>query len=75
MGYGVWGVKMLKRFLWEESGQAITEYVLLLSMTLVGAVALARGLITAINAATLTLGGQLEKDLKTGKVDLSVWSN
>lgn len=66
---------MLKRFLKDDSGQAITEYIMLLSMTLAVAILLARGLVSAINTSTLVLGGQLEKDLKTGRADLGLWSN
>jgi Flp pilus assembly pilin Flp len=59
----------------DEEGQAITEYILILTMTVAGAVTLAKGLLAAINRANLTLGGQLEKDLKTGRADLGLWSN
>jgi Flp pilus assembly pilin Flp len=67
--------RVFEAFYQDESGQAITEYVLLLSMTLTGAVLMARGLISVINTSTLLLGGQLEKDLKTGRADLGLWSN
>ena len=63
------------RFVREDDGQAITEYILLLTLTVAGAVALAKGLLAAINRANLTIGGQLEKDLKTGRVALDLWSN
>lgn len=72
-----WGVvrnnlKVLHR---QESGQAITEYLLLLSIVVFGATALIRGIMSAFDQGILTLGGQLEKDLKTGRAKLSVWKN
>ncbi len=62
-------------FVRDESGQAITEYILLLTLTLTAAIALARGITSALNTSTLALGGQLEKDLKTGRVSLDIWKN
>ncbi len=49
--------------------------MLLLSLTLAGAVTFALALLKLINNLTMTLGGQIEKDLKTGRADLGVWSN
>jgi hypothetical protein len=70
MRQGFW-LRLLK----EEEGQALTEYVLLLSASVGVAVALARGLVQAIDKGILFLGGQLEKDLKTGRADPGVWRN
>ncbi|MDR3607399.1 MAG: hypothetical protein P4M08_08465 [Oligoflexia bacterium] len=67
--------RALRAFLGDESGQAITEYLLLLLFTLGGAVLLARGLLSAMNTMILVLGGQLEKDLKTGRASLGTWGN
>lgn len=65
----------LARFHSEEAGQSITEYVLLLSVVLVGAGAMGRGLMRALDRGILTLGGQLERHLKTGRAPLNVWKN
>ena len=64
-----------KKFLHDESGQAITEYILLLSVCVFGASALGRGILKSLDAGILKLGGQLEKDLKSGRQALSVWKN
>jgi len=59
----------------DDSGQAITEYLLLLSVIMAAALAFSRGLIRGISSGVLSLGGQLEKDLKTGRVKLGIWKN
>jgi Flp pilus assembly pilin Flp len=64
-----------KRFARDDSGQAITEYILLLALIMAGLVAIARGLLSTLNTVTLAIGGELEKDLKTGRVPLSAWKN
>lgn len=65
----------LVRFFRDESGQGVIEYVLVLSATLVGAGLLARGILSALDSGVLKLGGQLEKDLKTGRAPISVYQN
>jgi Flp pilus assembly pilin Flp len=65
----------LARFFREEDGQAVLEYVLILSATLVAAGMLARGILNALDSGVLKLGGQLEKDLKTGRAPLAVYQN
>jgi Flp pilus assembly pilin Flp len=67
--------KTLSLFLRDDSGQAFTEYLLLLSIAVVGAAALARAIMDVLDKGILKLGGQLEKDLKTGRAPLSVWKN
>ncbi len=67
--------KFLSALYNDERGQSITEYMLLLSAVVVGAGALARAIMSALDKGILTLGGQLEKDLKTGRAPLSVWKN
>lgn len=59
----------------DESGQAVTEYILILSAAVIGAAALARTLLGVLDQGILRLGGQLEKDLKTGRAPLNVWRN
>jgi hypothetical protein len=64
-----------KTFLHDENGQGVIEYILLLSVTVIGAGMLARGILKALDSGVLKLGGQLEKDLKTGRAPLSVYQN
>lgn len=64
-----------KKFLDEEDGQAITEYILILSACIFGASTLARGILKALDDGVLRLGGWLEKDLKSGRAPLSAWQN
>lgn len=65
----------LKKFLLDESGQGTVEYILLLSATVIGAAQLGKAALKALDKGSLLMGGQLEKDLKTGRVPLSVWTN
>ena len=69
------GKNFLVRFYRDEDGQAVIEYVLVLSATLVAAGMLARGILSALDNGVLKLGGQLEKDLKTGRAPLTVYQN
>lgn len=69
------GKGFLKSFLCEDRGQAVIEYVLILSVATVGAAALARTIINVLDKGVLRIGGQLEKDLKTGRAPLGVWKN
>ncbi|MFN7685810.1 MAG: hypothetical protein ACK5QT_10420 [Oligoflexia bacterium] len=61
--------------IFQEEGQGITEYVLILGFSITLAVLFARGLKTAIERGILVLGGELEKDLKTGRTQLGAWKN
>ena len=65
----------LVNFSEDESGQATIEYILILVVAVIGAAGLGSALLAVIDDSVLYLGGQLEKDLKTGRADLSVWSN
>jgi Flp pilus assembly pilin Flp len=56
----------------DESGQATTEYVLILSFVLFGAISL---ILSTVDQGILTLGAQLERDLKTGRANLDSWTN
>lgn len=67
--------KICRKFLSEEDGQGVIEYIILLSVTVIGAGLLARGILKALDGGILKLGGQLEKDLKTGRAPLSVYQN
>jgi Flp pilus assembly pilin Flp len=59
----------------DESGQATTEYVLILSFVLFGAISLAQVILSTVDQGILTLGAQLERDLKTGRANLDSWTN
>lgn len=65
----------LRTFLRDEGGQATVEYILLLSFSLLVVISFARGLMSSIDRGILRFGGQLEKDLKTGRAPLSVYIN
>jgi hypothetical protein len=67
--------KWAKKLVCDESGQAITEYVLLMSIALGGAVVFSRGFLKFLDQFTLVFGAQLEKDLKSGRAPNSVWKN
>jgi hypothetical protein len=66
---------LLRSFCEDESGQATLEYILLLSFTVTGTIALARVIRDTLDKGVLRLGAQLEMDLKTGRADLSAWKN
>lgn len=66
---------MSKRLLAEEDGQAILEYMLILMATVVGAGLMSRKILQTVDSGILALGGQLEKDLKTGRAPLAIWKN
>lgn len=68
-------LKSMRPFLADESGQATTEYILILSVTVVGASALARTVLRALDNGVLKMGAELEKNLKTGRAPVNVWSN
>jgi hypothetical protein len=62
--------------LWRgEEGQGITEYLLILSFSVATSVLFARLMKAAIDRGVLLLGGELEKDLKTGRTRLGAWKN
>lgn len=67
--------QVLGKWVRDESGQGLTEYVLLLSFAIATAVAVARSLRSAIDRGILIFGGELEKDLKTGRTQLGAWKN
>lgn len=59
----------------DETGQGTVEYILLLSFAVVGAMMFVRATLRVLDRGIGFLGGHLEKDLKTGKVSVSAWSN
>lgn len=57
----------------DEGGQATVEYVLILSACVIAASQLGRRILDAIDSGIRFMGGQLEKDLKTGRAPLLVY--
>lgn len=68
-------IRIARAFLRDEEGQALTEYILILSAAVVGCVTLAKTILGTLDKGILRLGAQLEKDLQTGRAPLSVWKN
>ena len=56
-------------------GQATVEYVLLLMISVSLSILLLSGINTVLRDGLLIFGGQLEKDLKTGRAPLNIWTN
>ncbi|MCM2276610.1 MAG: hypothetical protein NDJ89_00865 [Oligoflexia bacterium] len=62
--------------LWrDEGGQATLEYILILSFSVAAAAALSRGLLAALQKGVLSLGAQLERNLKTGRAPAGIYAN
>jgi hypothetical protein len=59
----------------DERGQGITEYVLILSFSIATSVLFARLIKAGIDRGILVFGGELERDLKTGRTQLGAWKN
>lgn len=59
-----------------ESGQGILEYILILSFALTTSLIIARVMSAGMDRGILVFGGQLEKDLKTGRTPVERgWKN
>ncbi len=65
----------LSRLRDDDSGQGTVEYILILSVSLIGAITFARTMIGTLDKGILQFGGVLEQDLKTGRATLDVWQN
>ena len=59
----------------DESGQGTVEYVLILSTMAIGTIKFAQAMLAVLDRGILNLGGQLEKDLKTGRANIAIWKN
>lgn len=68
-------VKAWSHFLEDEQGQGTVEYILILSVAIWGSSQLVSAFFSGLDQGILRLGAQLEKDLKTGRAPLSVWTN
>ena len=67
--------RLCARLLKDEGGQATIEYVLLLSITIVGAITLTRAVFKIMDEGILQFGGELERNLKTGRTSVGIWKN
>ena len=68
-------MEKLHTFLHDEDGQAIFEYVFLLSIALTTAVFIGKSIISVFDRGILSVGATLEKYLKTGRLPPRVWTN
>lgn len=59
----------------KEDGQAIVEYVLVLTLGLMFAILVSKTIMGSIDGGLGTVGGKLEKQLKTGRISTDVWAN
>ncbi|MBU6376874.1 MAG: hypothetical protein KGQ59_12805 [Bdellovibrionales bacterium] len=59
----------------EESGQALTEYILILAFCAITAGTLSRKLMSFFDKGVLRIAEQLEQDLKSGRSPLGSWVN
>ena len=66
---------LMSQFLSDDQGQATVEYILILSFAAVVSVALAKVILGSVDSGITRVGGQLEKDMKTGRISTSVWNN
>jgi hypothetical protein len=65
----------LRSQLRDESGQAIIEYILLLSLIFTVSAAFSRRIISALDSSITVFNGTLEKDLRTGRIGVGIWEN
>lgn len=72
MRYWSW-VKKLGNPASSEGGQAILEYILLLSIVLVGLGLFLQKISGSFDAMTAKRGGALEQQIRTGSAPASVW--
>ena len=59
----------------DESGQAIVEYILLLSVLFTVSVGFSRRIISSLDSSISVFNATLEKDLRTGRADVRFWEN
>lgn len=58
---------------WNQGGQAIVEYVLLLSIVLVGLGLFLQKATSAFDVMTARRGGLIEQQIRTGSAPPSIW--
>lgn len=59
----------------DESGQALVEYLLLLSLIFTVSVGFSRRIVSALDSSITVFNGTLEKDLRTGRATVRFWEN
>jgi hypothetical protein len=67
--------KTPKKILRNQRGQASVEYILVLLLMLFFAGKTSKAIIGFLDSGILRVGGALEKQLKTGRVQLNTWRN
>ena len=58
-----------------ESGQAVVEYLLLVSVIIFVSGAFTRRIIDSLDTSIVVFNGALEKDLRTGRPGAGIWEN
>ena len=58
----------------QESGQALTEYILLLSIILVSMSYFLKAISKTIDEMTARQGGMIERQIRTGSAPASLWN-
>ncbi len=59
----------------DDAGQATVEYILLLSAVVALAGGLSRAMLRAVDNGILFFGANLEKNIKTGRINAGIWGN
>ena len=67
--------RRLKRALRSRSGQSILEYILMVVLVLGVAGGVFKLIKNGVDQGVLSIGGNLEKSLKTGRISVSIWKN
>ena len=58
-----------------NAGQGTVEYILILAVIVLGASQIGKRILYSFDLSVLRIGAELERDLKSGRAPLSVWSN
>ena len=58
-----------------RDGQTTVEYILILTLAVSGASLTVRKILQGLDYGALKLGGQMERDLKTGRSSIRVYKN
>ena len=56
-----------------ESGQAVTEYILILAVALAFTILLSRTIFRSLDQGVLSLGAQMERDLRAGRGSVNAY--
>ena len=58
-----------------EQGQSLIEYLLILSVVVLFSAQISKNFVSLLDRVVVRVGADLERDLKTGRAKLGVWSN